>query len=356
VESTLGEAPNGDRRTSVSRAISGPVPVFRLLEAKRTGYRYCSLWNTSRGELVGKVSVLSHGPAGQLLRLKIENRLLRRARKGLGMANTPWSGGAVRRSALLCVALVLVGAPSTLAQRDKSAIYSPLTVEQVVQNLEQGSRGRARALRSVEGKRVYRLQYHGPLGDRDAEMVVKVEYQAPAKKRFTVISQSGSKFINDRIFKKLLEGEREAFQLENQEATALNAANYAFKLEGYEETPEGARYILSVLPKSKNKFLYRGKIWVDAVDFAVVRIVAEPAKSPSFWIKKSMIEHTYVKVDSFWLPAGSRTETEVRLSGLAVLSIEYRDYKITRADPLTALNSALETKPVLDQLGAPGKP
>jgi hypothetical protein len=153
-----------------------------------------------------------------------------------------------------------------------------------------------------------------------------------------------------------LEGEREAFQLENQEATALNAANYAFKLEGYEETSEGARYILSVLPKSKNKFLYRGKIWVDAVDFAVVRIVAEPAKSPSFWIKKSMIEHTYVKVDNFWLPARSRTETEVRLSGLAVLSIEYRDYKITRADPLTALNSTAVTKPVLDQSGVLGKP
>jgi len=77
-----------------------------------------------------------------------------------------------------------------------------------------------------------RLQYHGPLGDRDAEMVVKVEYQAPAKKQFTMISQSGSKFINDRIFKKLLEGEQEAFQLENREATALNTDNYAFELEG----------------------------------------------------------------------------------------------------------------------------
>jgi hypothetical protein len=272
------------------------------------------------------------------------------------MANTPRSGAAVRLIGLLFVALVLTGAPSTHARQDKGAIYIPLTVEQVVRNVEQSSLGRARALRRVEGKRVYRLLYHGPLGDRDAEMVVQAEYQAPAKKRFTVISQSGSKFINDRIFKKLLEGEREAFQLENQEATALNADNYTFKLEGYEETSEGARYILSVLPRSKNKFLYRGKIWVDAVDFAVVRIVAEPAKSPSFWIKKSMIEHTYVKVDNFWLPAGSRTETEVRLSGLAVLSIEYKDYKITRADPLTALNSTAVTKPVLDQLGVPGKP
>jgi hypothetical protein len=261
------------------------------------------------------------------------------------MANTPWSNITVRPLGLLCVALVFIGEPSTQAQQDRGAIYAPLTVEQVVKNLEQSNRGRARALRRVEGMRVYRLQYHGPWGDRDAEMVVKVAYQAPAKKQFTVISQSGSKFINDRIFKKLLEGEQEAFQLENQEATALNTDNYAFELAGYEETSEGARYILSVLPRSKNKFLYRGKVWVDAVDFAIIRIVAEPAKSPSFWIKKSMIEHTYVKVDNFWLPASSRTETAVRLSGLAVLSIEYRNYKITAAGPLTALNATVVTKP-----------
>ena len=54
-----------------------------------------------------------------------------------------------------------------------------------------------------------------------------------------MISQSGSKFINDRIFKKLLEGEQEAFRLDNQKATALNTDNYTFELEGYEETSEG---------------------------------------------------------------------------------------------------------------------
>jgi hypothetical protein len=287
----------------------------------------------------------------------LENRglALPRAWEGLGMAITLWSI-AVRSLGLLCVSLVFVGEPSTHAQQDTGTTHVPLTVEQVVKNVEQSNRGRSRALHRVEGMRVYRLQYHGPLGDRDAEMVVKVAYQAPAKKQFTVISQSGSKFINDRIFKKLLEGEQEAFRLENQEATALNTDNYTFELEGYEETSEGARYILSVLPRSKNKFLYRGKVWVDAVDFAIVRIVAEPAKSPSFWITKSMIEQTYVKVDSFWLPASSRTETVVRLSGLAVLSVVYRDYKIVEADPLMALDSTVAAKPALDQLAVPDKP
>jgi hypothetical protein len=68
-----------------------------------------------------------------------------------------------------------------------------------------------------------------------------------------------------------------------------------------------------------------------------------------------MIEQTHVKVNSLWLPAGSHTETAVRLSGLAVPSIEYRDYKIVEADPLTALDSTVATKPVLDQLAVPNR-
>jgi hypothetical protein len=240
---------------------------------------------------------------------------------------------------LLCILLVAVREPPTHAQRDTPAIV-PLTVEQVVQNLEQRTQERTQALQHFEGIRVYRLQYHGVLGDRDANMVVKINYQSPITKDFTVISQSGSKFISDRIFKQLLESEQEALRLENQKPTILNTENYTFALVGTEQTSEGVRYVLSVLPRSKNKFLYRGRVWVDAKDFAVVRIEAEPAKSPSFWIKKTVIEQTYAKVNSFWLPACSRTETEVRFSGHAVLSIEYKDYEIIKADPLPAEGEA----------------
>jgi hypothetical protein len=239
--------------------------------------------------------------------------------------------------ALLRMASVAAREPQTHGQPETAAVHAPLTVEQVVRSLEQRTKERTQALRHYEGMRVYRLQYRGILGDRDAEMVVKATYRRPLTKDFAVISQSGSKFVIDHIFKKLQEAEREALRPENQEQTTLNNVNYTFALVGYEETPDNARYILSVLPKSKNKFLYQGKIWVDAEDFAIVRIQAEPAKSPSFWVKKSVIEHQYEKVNDFWLPAHSRTETEVRLNGHAVLTIEYKDYQIKEADPLSAL-------------------
>jgi hypothetical protein len=74
---------------------------------------------------------------------------------------------------------------------------------------------------------------------------------------------------------------------------------------------------------------------VDSNDFAVTRIEAEPARSPSMWIKKAEIKHKYEKVGDFWLPQENRTESLIRLGGRALLSIDYRDYKITEATSLS---------------------
>jgi len=239
--------------------------------------------------------------------------------------------------------LVLSSRPMAQAQqaeqlaRTKSA---PLSLEQVVSNLEQRNAQRSAALNEFTGTRVYHMQYRGVPSDRDAEMVVTATYRAPNAKEFTVVSQSGSKFIIEHIFNRLLAGEQEAGNPENRRQSALSTENYDFTLAGYETTPEGAQYVLNTLPKTKNKFLYRGKIWVDAQDFAVVRIEGEPGKNPSFWIKKTEIRHQYVKVNDFWLPTENHTESVIRMGGRATLSIEYRDYKITKATPVPGAKAA----------------
>jgi hypothetical protein len=222
---------------------------------------------------------------------------------------------------------------------DQSA---PLPVEQVTRNLQERNAQRAAALGEFNGTRIYRMQYRGFPSDRDAEMVVSVTYRAPNSKEFRVVSQSGSKLILDRVFKKLLEGEQEASNEENRRNTALSTQNYDFTSAGYENTPDGAEYVLNLMPKTRNKYLYRGKIWVDAKDFAVVRIEGEPAKNPSFWIKNTEVRHRYVKVNDFWLPAENHTESVIRLGGRATLSIEYKDYKITKALPLRGPENARE--------------
>jgi hypothetical protein len=206
-----------------------------------------------------------------------------------------------------------------------------LTVEEIVNNLVRRNLERAQGLSAFQSTRVYRLEYRGFPSSRSAEMVVDVKYQSPATKEFTIRSSTGSKLLIERVFNKLLQGEQEALTEENQSRVALNNDNYTFALTGHENTPAGSYYILAVEPRTKNKLLYRGRIWVDATDFAVARIEAAPAKNPSFWIKDTTIEHVYIKVGDFWLPSSNHSTTDTRLGGRAVLTIDYTDYKITAA-------------------------
>lgn len=98
-------------------------------------------------------------------------------------------------------------------------------------------------------------------------------------------------------------------------------------------------YVLTVEPRTKEKFLYRDRIWVDAEDFAVARLEAEPAKNPSFWTKNSEVEQVYMKVSDFWLPARNHSITAIRLGGRAELRIQYSNYQITGADPVGNLKT-----------------
>lgn len=234
------------------------------------------------------------------------------------------------RPALTLLLLACIGLQLPAIAQTKT-VRAPLSAEQVVQNLVRMNAERAQELRSYQGKRIYRLEYHGFPGTRNAEMVVDVKYRSPGTKEFTIESETGSKLVIDRVFKKLLQSETEALEAENLRRTALNEENYVFALEGYETTSARLMYVLAVEPRRKDKFLYSGRIWVDAEDFAVARIEAEPAKNPSFWTKNTKIEHRYVKVNDFWLPARNHSLTSVRLGGRADLTIEYLDYQVTPA-------------------------
>jgi hypothetical protein len=206
-----------------------------------------------------------------------------------------------------------------------------LTAEQVVHKLVQMNLHRAESLQAFQGTRTYRAEYHGFGGARTAEMLVGVKFLSPATKEFTIVSATGSKLIIDRVFKKLLEAEKEALDPEMQRRSALTEENYHFTLVGYETGVSGANYVLEVEPRTKDKYLYRGRIWVDASDFAVVRLAAEPAKNPSFWTKRAEVIQEYKKVGDFWLPAHNQSVSAIRLGGHAELTIEYKNYEITGA-------------------------
>jgi hypothetical protein len=204
-----------------------------------------------------------------------------------------------------------------------------MTADAIVQKMIVANAHRAQELRSFTGKRLYKVDYHGFPGARDAQMQVEASYTAPDKKEFKVVSQSGSKILINHVFLKLLDSEKEYLQEATRRASELSPQNYDFTLLGKEKGEDGDCWVLRVIPREKSQFLYKGKIWIDARDFAVVRIQGEPAKNPSFWISHTEIDHHYRKVGDFWFPAYNQSITQVRLGGKAVLTIDYSDYRVT---------------------------
>jgi hypothetical protein len=225
----------------------------------------------------------------------------------------------------ICLTLLLAIPGSVEAA---NAAQSPLSADQVVENLVRRDQERAQALRHYEATRTYRLVYQGFPGNRNAEMVVEAIYDKPSTKNFKIVSQTGSKLIIDRVFKRLLDSEKEAAEPEVHTKTLLNRANYDIALTAFQPSATGGQYELTVVPKSKSKYVYKGKVWVDGADFAVTRIDAEPGQNPSFWTKKSEIHHEYMKVGDFWLPRRNESVSDIRLGGRATLTIDYQNYRI----------------------------
>ncbi len=238
--------------------------------------------------------------------------------------------------------IALIPVPPLLSADSGSAPPSlpsiSLSADQVVDNLVRKNQERAQALMHSEGIRVYHLAYRGFPSDRDAEMTVKATYDSPSSKEFKIVSESGSKLILNRVFKKLLESEKEAAQPEINARTQLNRDNYDFELVGYEPSNTGGEYVLHVNAEIPQQIRLSGKVWVDGVDFAVTRIEVEPSQNPSFWTKKSEIHHEYKKVGAFWLPARNESVSYIRLGGRATLTIEYTDYRVSGAGQPPAKN------------------
>jgi hypothetical protein len=277
-----------------------------------------------------------------------------------------------------CLSLLILGWSASAHAQSSIAhevIEPRLNLSQVMDKLVEKNAERMDALQKYQNRRFYSLDYTGFPTSFHAEMVVDMIYDAPGTKQFKIISQSGATWIIDRILKRLLDAEQEAQSEANRQRVALDPSNYNFSgfehldapdncsyvmtvepkipskllfrgriwvdssnynFSGFEhlDAPDNCSYVMTVEPKIPSKLLFRGRIWVDSRDFAVCRIEAEPSKNPSFWIKKTDIHHSYLKVGDFWLPAENKSVSAIRGGGRAVLTIMYQNYEILAARSL----------------------
>ncbi|MGA2834781.1 MAG: hypothetical protein ABSE55_17075 [Terracidiphilus sp.] len=233
---------------------------------------------------------------------------------------------------LFLTAVFVFSTKATWPQAAISAMPAPLTSAQIVEELQRHNLARTEALQSLKSIRHYQAEYQGFSKEIVARMEVEYSYDARSGKRLRIVTMSGSKIFCDKVLKRAVDGEMEASR--DSGASALTPANYKFHLAGIDSLGGRPAYVLDVEPLVADKFLYRGKIWVDASEFAVVMADVEPAKNPSFWISRTRIRQTFAETNGFWLPEMNRSETKVRIGGTAAFSIDYGKYEIVANAPL----------------------
>ena len=225
-----------------------------------------------------------------------------------------------------------VSQPLTEDARLTHSAPAGLTSDEIVARMLERNLLRNERLRRYSAVRTYEIR--NSEGKLAAQAVVRVDYVAPDRKTFNKTSEKGSGIVRHLVFDRLMQSESETSSGREHRNSAITTANYTFTLSGEDDIGPYHCFVLEAAPKSKEKYLFEGKIWIDAQDFAVVKIAGHPARKPSFWINRADFVRQYQRIDGFWLPLRDETLVEVKIYGRRVFIVDHQQYVINPVNPL----------------------
>jgi outer membrane lipoprotein-sorting protein len=222
-----------------------------------------------------------------------------------------------------------VAAPLLLVPLAAAADTLPASlpgVEQIVERMRTADAARSAQLEGYTATRVYQLDNHR--FHKQARIKARVTYVRPGVKSFEVLSEEGSRIICDRVLKRVIATEADASHDGNRDLARINLVNYDLRVVGTETEGDRTYYVLTLEPKSKSPYLVKGRAWIDASEYALVRLEGVVAKKPSIWAGTPVVRQTYFKSGQLWLPEKNLSTTDAPVFGKTDLSIESSDYVV----------------------------
>lgn len=217
-------------------------------------------------------------------------------------------------------------------------VLGQIRLEDLLARMAEKDQGRTASLRDYSSLRRYALE--NKRFRTTAQITVRMMYRYPGDKSFEVLSEQGSSAVRKHVLRKILDAELEAAAREARTDTRILPTNYTFTLAGSAAERGRPCYLLDITPKTRNRFLIRGRIWVDAEDFAIVRIEGSPAQNPSFWVRSTAFVHRYEKFGDYWLPVSNQSNSEARVFGPTKVTVEYSGYQINQGSSATTAGAS----------------
>jgi hypothetical protein len=208
------------------------------------------------------------------------------------------------------------------------------SAEQIVQRMKDADAARAAQLEGYTATRLYFLdnrRFHA-----QARIQARLTYRTPGEKSFEVLSEQGPHVICEKVLRRAISTEEDASHNGNRDLARINQVNYNLKVLGSETLENRTYFVLELDPKSKSPYLVKGKAWIDASEYALVKLEGVLSKKPSIWVGTPVIRQTYVKSGPFWLPEKNLSTTEAPVFGKTDLAIESSGYEIHRGQQTEA--------------------
>jgi hypothetical protein len=199
------------------------------------------------------------------------------------------------------------------------------SADEVVATMLVRDAAREAASGGYTGRREYVLE-NQELHKR-AEMLVSISCDGNGMKHFEVLSEDGWKSANKRVLHQMVDTESDSSRPQIRAKNRITSENYSFRMIDTGLLDGRTAYVIEATPRREDKALFRGRIWVDTEDYALVRVEGEPAKNPSFWTHKVHFVQQYYKSGTLWFPLSTTSVTNARIFGTTDVTIRYFDYK-----------------------------
>jgi len=229
-----------------------------------------------------------------------------------------------RGPSLALLSLLLAVAASARAQAQQPNEAS------VIRGVDAAVKARLDAIAAYTVTEHYAVYRNNDSTHPAAEMTVKTTYQRETGKSYAILSESGSEMMRRLILDSILDNEKRINQPGVRESSWLTSANYEMKLKpgGLQRVDGRDCFVLAINPRQKAPNLIVGTIWVDAKDESIVQLQGTASKGVSHFTGPTRMMRQYANVNGFSMATRARAESDSRLFGRTVVTIDYRSYEI----------------------------
>jgi len=163
-----------------------------------------------------------------------------------------------------------------------------------------------------------------------AEMLVQTSYRKGSGKSYSILSQSGSSLWRDEVLGTLLENEKKMSLPGNVETALINGSNYEMKLDAdpFASLDGHDCLVLDITPRRSSQYLFKGKLWVDSHDFAIVQLQGTASKSAFFLAKAADVSRQYAEIEGLPMAMHAEAVSRSALLGETMVKVDYANYRL----------------------------